>query len=113
MQSQFDGFRAVFTAALQTAAQFLPAGREDEDQNGIAKDLLDLDGTLIVNFQNDVRALRHALFEHFLGGAVAMAVHMGPFDKGIACHHGVKLLLGDKKVLPAVFFLTAGRSGGV
>jgi hypothetical protein len=36
LQAQLDGFGAVFTAALQTAAQLFPAGGEDEDQNGIA-----------------------------------------------------------------------------
>jgi hypothetical protein len=51
LKAQFDGFGAVFPAALQTAAQFFPAGRQNEDQDGIGKDLLDLHGTLIINFK--------------------------------------------------------------
>jgi len=42
-----------------------------------------------------------------------VGVHVGPFYQGVGGHHGVKLLLRDKKVLSAVLFLASWRAGGV
>jgi hypothetical protein len=44
--------------------------------------VFDLVGTLVVNFQNNVLALLHALGNGCFGCSVAVLVHMGPFDKG-------------------------------
>ncbi len=113
LQAQFDCFGAVLTPALQTATQFFPAGGQNEDEDGVGVHPFNLDGALVINFQNDVGALRHALFQHLFGSAIAVAVHVRPFHKGVGGHHGIKLLLRHKKVFSTMFFLTAGRARGV
>ena len=79
----------------------------------VGEDLLDLHGALEVDFQNHVGALGDPLLDGLLGGAVAVAVHMGPFHEGVGPHHGVEFLLRDEKVLASVLLLAARRAGGV
>ena len=57
--------------------------------------------------------MRHPFFDGVARRAVAVAVHMGPFQEGIARHHAVKLFGREKKVFPAMLFLSAWRAGGV
>ena len=75
--------------------------------------MFDLDCALKVDFENYIGAHGHAVFDGFLGRAVAVVVHMGPFDKSVGSHHGVKFLLRHKKVFAPVLFLAAWRARGV
>ena len=62
LQAQLDHLGAVFSTALQPSAQFLHAGRQNENQHGIGEQLFDLHRALEVNLQNNVHAMSDPLF---------------------------------------------------
>ncbi len=77
----FDDLGRVFCTPLQARAQLFPAGRQDEDQHGVGENAFDLDGALKIDLQHHVGPLGDALFDGVFGCAVAVAVHLGPFQK--------------------------------
>ena len=68
---------------------------------------------MVVNFQDHVNTLGYARLNGTARGAVAKAVHMGPFKKLVACDHGVKVSVAAKIIFAAMLFLPTWRARGV
>ena len=66
-----------------------------------------------IDFQNDVHVLGNFFFNGGARGAVAVAVHMRPFQKRLVGHHAVEFFISDKEILAAVKLLAARRARGV
>ena len=112
-QAQLDHLGRVLTAARQAGAQLVPARRQHEDEDGVGKQLLDLQRALPVDFEHHVAPGLHARLDRLARCAVAVAVHQRPLEKIAGGDLGVEGLVVDEKVFAAVFFLSAWRARGV
>ncbi len=65
--------------------QFRDRGRQDEDRDHVGRHLLlQLLGALPVDVEEHVAALGHGKLGGFGGVPLEIAVHLGPFEQGIA-----------------------------
>src|SRR5512139_4345363 len=76
-----DDLRCVLASPGEAVGQLVPTWRQDEDQDGVRKQLLDLQRTLPVDLEHHVLTALHALLDAGPRGAVEVAVHLGPFEE--------------------------------
>src|SRR6267378_1331299 len=108
-QSPLDCFFGVLSPPPEPALELLQdrGRRKDEDAHRVGKGGSDLPGALPIDFEQDVQAPGARFGDPLPGGAVAVAVNLGGFQKLAARQHRVEGLGVDEMILAPVHFSRA------
>ncbi|MNC60352.1 hypothetical protein D3C75_1102230 [compost metagenome] len=104
---------AVLPTPVQTLAQRLQVGWQDEDRTGFGHQLAHLTGALPVDFQNQVIAPVQHLLQRATRGAVEVAEHFGVFKEVVLVDQRLEFVMADEVVVDAVLLARAFAARGV
>jgi hypothetical protein len=88
-------------------------GGEYENKNPVPQAFLQLAGPLAVNIQDDIAALSAKPVKGLHGGAVKIAMDLGPLSKLTGGNHLFKLGRRYEKIVAAIHFAGSGRSRSI
>ena len=106
-----DHFLRIGRAILESLAQRLEAGRQDEDTNDVAASQLEqLLRTLPVDVEQNVLAVLEILEHGVARRAVALVEHARPFEELVVLRHRAEGFLVDEVIVLAVDLALAWRA---
>ena len=106
----FNNLCGIKVTPGQPPTQFFNPGGEDEDEHRPGAGFLELGSPLAVDVEDHIKPLGTPPFKGLPGGAVTVAMNLGPLDELTGGNHPSELLGGNEEVIHAILLTDTGRT---
>ena len=108
----FYGLWCILTTFVEAVFQFSNGRRQDEQADSIRELFPDLQGTLPVDFEQDIVASLKLFKDLDLGSAIIVVMNEGMFKELTSLNAFPEGFNGCEMVFPAIFFARPWLAGG-